>query len=85
MDGNIDNFIRSYLLSKLEKQLESEKKSLKQIIAHRLEKLDKIRQAGHNPYPYNYSVDTKIIDIINDPKTYLDKSVKIAGRLISLR
>ena len=34
--------------------MEIEKKSLQQIIAHRLEKLKLIRQAGHNPFPYNF-------------------------------
>ena len=33
-----------------------ENKSLKQIIANRLEKLDKIRQLGVNPYPYEFNV-----------------------------
>ena len=60
-------------------------KNLKEIVKFRLDKLQSIKDKDINPYPYNYSVDTKIIDIINDPKTYLDKSVKIAGRIISLR
>jgi hypothetical protein len=34
--------------------LEKEKKNLSQIITHRLEKLEIIRKAGHNPYAYNY-------------------------------
>ena len=33
-----------------------ENKSLKQIIANRLEKLDKIRQLGVNPYPYEFNI-----------------------------
>ena len=34
--------------------LESEKKSLKQIIEHRIDKLNKMREYGHNPYAYEF-------------------------------
>ena len=60
-------------------------KNLKEIVKFRLDKLQSIKDKDINPYPYNYSVDTRIIDIINDSKTYIDQSVKIAGRIISLR
>ena len=65
--------------------MESEKKSLQQIITHRLEKLDKIRQAGHNPYPYNYDKTHHIKDLIEKGDLAIGNKVKIAGRIVSQR
>ena len=36
--------------------LTMENKSLEQIIEARLEKLDKIRELGINPYPYEFKI-----------------------------
>ena len=40
-----------------------ENKSLRQIIANRLEKLDKMRELGVNPYPYEFNTTHKTSDI----------------------
>ena len=45
--------------------MEKEKNNLSKIIAHRIEKLDIIRQAGHNPYAYNFDKTHDIQDLID--------------------
>ena len=62
-----------------------EKKNMKQIIAHRLEKLAKIRQAGHNPYAYNYDKTHNIQNIIREVDINIGDQVKIAGRIVAQR
>jgi len=62
-----------------------EHSSLKQIIDFRLEKLQKIKDSGVNPYPYSYSVSHKSEDILKDEKQLDGKTVTIAGRIMSLR
>ena len=59
-----------------------ENKSLKQIIANRLEKLDKIRQLGVNPYPYEFNITHSTSEITKDN---IDQNVSVAGRVMSLR
>ena len=43
-----------------------ENKSLKQILKARLEKLDKIRALGINPYPYEFKLTHSASDINKD-------------------
>jgi len=62
-----------------------EHSSLKQIIDFRLEKLQKIKDSGVNPYPYSYSVSHKSEDILKDEKQLDGKTITIAGRIMSLR
>lgn len=62
-----------------------EHSSLKQIIDFRLEKLQKIKDSGVNPYPYSYSVSHKSEEILKDEKKLDGKTVTIAGRIMSLR
>jgi len=62
-----------------------EHSSLKQIIDFRLEKLEKLRENGVNPYPYSYTVSHKSEEIFNDEKKLEGKTVSIAGRIMSLR
>ena len=59
--------------------------NLQEIVKFRLKKLKSIKDNSIDPYPYNYSVHNKIIDILNDSSGYIDKIIKIAGRIISLR
>ena len=59
-----------------------ENKSLKQIISNRLEKLDKIRQLGVNPYPYDFNLTHSTSEI---EKKHIDNEVSVAGRVMSLR
>jgi lysyl-tRNA synthetase class 2 len=62
-----------------------EHSSLKQIIDFRLEKLEKLRENGVNPYPYSYTVSHKSEEIFNDEKKLEGKTVSVAGRIMSLR
>jgi lysyl-tRNA synthetase, class II len=62
-----------------------EQGNLKQIIDFRLEKLDKLRESGLNPYPYSYSASHKSEDILKNEKQLDGETVTIAGRLMSLR
>ncbi|MFC1593618.1 lysine--tRNA ligase [Candidatus Neomarinimicrobiota bacterium] len=62
-----------------------EHSSLKQIIDFRLEKLEKLRENGVNPYPYYYTVSHKSEQIFNDEKKLEGKTVSVAGRIMSLR
>ena len=59
--------------------------NLKQIIDFRLEKLEKIRESGVNPYPYSYSASHKSEDVLKNEKQLDGETVTIAGRLMSLR
>jgi len=62
-----------------------EHSSLKQIIDFRLEKLQKIKDSGVNPYPYSYHISHKSEDILKEEKLLDGKAVTIAGRIMSLR
>ena len=62
---------------------ENNQLSLKQIIDFRIEKLNKIKSSGINPYPNKFDKKEKISDIINNSNKY--KNVQTAGRIISLR
>ena len=59
-----------------------ENKSLEQIIKARLEKLDKIRELGINPYPYEFKISHSASGIDED---MVNKKVSVAGRIMSLR
>ncbi len=59
-----------------------DKKSLQQIINHRLEKLEKIRNAGHIVYAYEYNKVDDVKDI-NDKK--IGEKINTAGRIVSQR
>jgi len=59
-----------------------ENKSLEQILKARLEKLDKIRELGVNPYPYEFKLTHSATDI---NENMVDKKVSVAGRIMSLR
>ncbi len=63
----------------------NEKKNLKEIIKFRYEKLEKIKQAGYNPYAYNYQKTHDIKDIIKNGQLGIGDHVSIAGRIISFR
>lgn len=52
---------------------------------HRLEKLEKIRHAGHNPYPYNFDKTHEIQHIINKGNEAVGDKIKTAGRIVSQR
>ncbi len=57
-------------------------KSLNQIIEHRIEKLNKIKQGGFSPYPHNFN---KKNDIDFCSKQEINTCIQTAGRVISMR
>ena len=65
--------------------MEIEKKNLQQIITHRLEKLELILKAGHNPYPYNFDKTHEIKDLIEKDDKNIGSNVQTAGRIVSQR
>ena len=62
-----------------------EHKSLQQIIDFRIEKLQKLREAGINPYPYHYEPTHKSESIKGDYPNLEGKIVRVAGRIMALR
>lgn len=56
-----------------------------QLIEIRKEKLDTIREMGINPYPYEFAQTHKSEDIINNFEQLEEKTVSIAGRMMSVR
>ncbi len=62
-----------------------ENKSLKQIIIHRIEKLNKLREMGFEPFPHKYEPTHKSTEILNNYKDLEKKDVCISGRIMALR
>ena len=60
-------------------------KSLKQIIDFRIEKLNKLREAGINPFPNKFDPTYKSESIKTDFDAMEGKTVKVAGRIMALR
>ena len=52
---------------------------------YRLEKLEKLRDLGVNPYPYNFDVSHHSKEIVDGFDNMTDKPVSVAGRIVSLR
>ncbi|MFH1851018.1 MAG: lysine--tRNA ligase [Candidatus Neomarinimicrobiota bacterium] len=65
--------------------MSEEKQSLNQIIQFRKEKLQAIRDAGVNPYPYSYEPTHLSQKIIGDYAALEGRDVAVAGRVMSLR
>ena len=65
--------------------MEIEKKNLQEIIKHRLNKLNKICQAGHIPFAYNFNKTHDIDDLIQKGNKGVGNKVNTAGRIISQR
>ena len=62
-----------------------EYKSLQQIIDFRMEKLNKLREAGVNPYPHKYEPTHKSQYILNHYDELEGQTVCVAGRIMALR
>ena len=60
-------------------------KSLKQIMAFRLEKLDTLRKAGVDPYPVKFNPSHSSESIKSNYDELEGQSVKIAGRIMAIR
>ena len=65
--------------------MSDEQKSLQQIIDFRLEKLNKLRKDGVNPYPFKYEPTHKSESIKSKYDELEGKTVKIAGRVMAIR
>jgi lysyl-tRNA synthetase class 2 len=60
------------------------------LIEDRLKKLEELRTAGVNPYPYNYQVSAYSEQIKNEfkdiaPELHTGKTVSVAGRIVLMR
>ncbi len=51
----------------------------------RLKKLDELKKLNMDPYPHYFPVDHYIHEIVMDPQTFMDRYVRTAGRVISIR
>ena len=60
-------------------------KSLKQIINHRIEKLEKLKSDGIEPFPHNFNPTNTSDNIILDFVIFEGKSVCLAGRIMTIR
>ena len=65
--------------------MSEEHKSLKQIIDYRIEKLSKLKEAGVEPYPQNFTPDHFSQNIIDNFNELENKDVILAGRIMSIR
>ena len=65
--------------------MSEENKSLSQIINYRIEKLNKLKEMGFEPYPYNYERTHRSIEILNNFEALKDKDASISGRVMALR
>jgi len=62
-----------------------EKQSLKEIINFRLQKLNKLRESGIDPYPHTFKRSNYSNELKNDFKSFENKDVVIAGRIMAIR
>jgi len=65
--------------------MSEENKSLSQIIGYRIDKLNKLREMGFDPFPYRFDPNHKSTEILNNFKKLEKKDVCIAGRIMALR
>ena len=65
--------------------MSDQNKSLKQIMAFRLEKLDTLRKAGVDPYPVKFNPSHSSESIKSNYDELEGQSVKIAGRIMAIR
>tara|TARA_B110000196_G_scaffold172059_1_gene147739 strand:+ start:3032 stop:4528 length:1497 start_codon:yes stop_codon:yes gene_type:complete len=65
--------------------LESDHKNLQEIIKFRLDKLGKIKNAGINPYAYNFDKKDSIESLIKTGHDGVGNKVITAGRMVSFR
>ena len=65
--------------------MSEQNKNLKQIINHRIEKLNKLKEMGFEPFPHKYEPTHKSVEIINNYKKLDKKDVCISGRIMALR
>ncbi|KPL02591.1 MAG: lysyl-tRNA synthetase [candidate division Zixibacteria bacterium SM23_73_2] len=75
------------MLKKGKVKKESKLEGLPEYLAHRREKLKKLKEKGLDPYPYKFEKTHSTEEILNNFEKLEkeQKEVKIAGRIISLR
>ncbi|MBT3496708.1 MAG: lysine--tRNA ligase [Candidatus Marinimicrobia bacterium] len=65
--------------------MSEQQKSLQQIMDFRLEKLQKLKDAGVNPYPHQFKPTHSSQEILGNYETLENKTVVVAGRIMALR
>jgi len=65
--------------------MDEKHKSLQQVIDFRIEKLNKIKSYGIDPYPHKYKKTKKISSVIENQDKYIDKKITVSGRIVSYR
>ena len=65
--------------------MSTEHKTLQQIIEYRHQKLEKIREAGINPFPHQFHRTDYSVNILKSFDPEVKKDVTAAGRIISVR
>ena len=59
--------------------------SMRQLIDFRLEKLNRLKELGIEPFPHKYNPTHKSIDIISSFNDLEKQTVCVAGRIMALR
>ena len=62
-----------------------EKQSLKDIINFRLQKLEKLRESGIDPYPHNFKPLHNSKEVKKEFENFENKDVVLAGRIMTIR
>ncbi len=65
--------------------MSEQQKSLQQIIDFRIEKLNKLKEAGVNPYPHKFNPTHSSTEVLNEFDENEQKTVIVAGRIMALR
>ena len=65
--------------------METEQKNLQEIMKFRLEKLEKIKDSGINPYAYNFNKKDAIESLTQKGEGGVGEKVITAGRMVSFR
>lgn len=65
--------------------MSEEQRSLKDIINFRMQKLEKLRESGLDPYPHNFTPTNKSVELTQNFKEFDNKDVVIAGRIMAVR
>ena len=65
--------------------MSEDQKSLKQIIDFRIQKLNKLKEYGVNPYPSKFNSTNNSSNIKNNYEAFENTNVSIAGRIMAIR
>ncbi len=85
-DFSIDKFYKSnFIINYAMEDKDSLKTGLEIDIVDRLKVLERMKEKGYNPYPYEFDKTNDVKEIVDEPDKFMDKYVKIAGRVYSIR